>query len=357
MADLPPETFAPDRCPGVLRPHVAADGALVRLRAPGGRVPDDGVQRLSVASGQFADGDLHLTSRGNVQIRGISVDEGGDVPEGLAQAVSGAGFLPSASHERVRNIVASPLSGRFGGLADIRPLIGALDEALCREPALTDLPGRFLFGLDDGRGDVAGLRCDLAAVAVDARNARLTVGDLSGPTLPLPDVVDAMIATALRFVEVRATRWHVRQLPGAGREIGGVSTVPPTPPVVMPYGVLGTAVSVLVPLGILTPPMVAALPSRGVIVTPWRGLVLPGDSDPAALAAAGFVLDGDSPWRRVTACTGAPGCNLAGGNTRALAHRVAASPLPDRAVHVVGCERSCGAPHSPHSLVFACSPP
>ena len=196
MADLPPETFAPDRCPGVLRPHLAADGALVRLRSPGGQVPDGGVHRLSAAAGQFADGDLHLTSRGNVQIRGISIDENGAVPEGLVQAVSGAGFLPSASHERVRNIVASPLSGRFGGLADIRPLIGALDEALCREPALADLPGRFLFGLDDGRGDVAALRCDLAAVAVDARSARLTVGDLSGPTLPLPDVVDAMIETA-----------------------------------------------------------------------------------------------------------------------------------------------------------------
>ncbi|MEE2032963.1 cobalamin biosynthesis protein CobG [Rhodococcus chondri] len=353
MVDVPPEKSTPDRCPGVLRPHRAADGALVRLRAPGGRLPDGGFHRLSLAAGQFGDGDIHLTSRGNLQIRGVSVDERGTVPRGLVRAVSDAGFLPSLSHERVRNIVASPLSGLGGGLADIRPLVGALDDALCAEPVLADLPGRFLFGLDDGRGDVAGLRCDLAAIAVDSRNARLIVGALSGTTVPLAHVVASLIDLALRFAEVRAGRWHVRQLPDAGREIGGGPAAPPVAGFEMPYGRLDSAVSVLVPLGILTPSMVSALPHRDVVVTPWRGLVLPASADPAALENAGFVLDGDSAWSRVTACTGAPGCNLAEGNTRALARRVAAAPFPNEPVHVVGCERSCGAPHSPHTLVFA----
>lgn len=356
MTDRSADRLPPDRCPGLLRPHVAADGALVRMRAPGGRLPDEGLHRLSAAARAFADGDVHLTSRGNLQIRGVALDDCGGVPDGLIAAVTEAGFLPSPTHERVRNIVASPLSGLTGGLADIRSLIAALDEALCADPLLTDLPGRFLFGIDDGRGDIVGLRCDLSATAVDAGHARIVIGALSGPVVPLPQVVGTLIDLARRFTAVRATRWHVRQLPGEGRELGGGMPVSRPTPRAMPFGVLDGAVSVLVPLGILTPRMVAALPGRGVIVTPWRSLVLPTGTSPATLADAGFVLSNDSPWVRVTACTGAPGCSLAHGDTRELARRTAAEPVTSEHVHVIGCERACGAPHFPHTLVAARSP-
>ena len=49
-------------------------------------------------------------------------------------AVADTGLLPSPTHERVRNIVASPLSGRVGGLADVRGWVEALDRALQADP-------------------------------------------------------------------------------------------------------------------------------------------------------------------------------------------------------------------------------
>jgi precorrin-3B synthase len=345
--------LSPDRCPGLLRPHLAADGALVRLRAPGGRLPHGGLRQLSAASQAFADGDVHLTSRGNLQVRGISPDECGNVPVGLVDAIAAAGFLPSPTHERVRNVVASPLSGFVGGFADIRPLIGALDAALCAEPALAELPGRFLFGLDDGRGDVAGLRCDLAAVAINTGTVRIMIGELEGPTVPMPQVIDVLIGLALEFAQVRGTLWHVRQLPERGVELGGSGRAPALPPHAMPYGVLDGAVSALVPLGILSPSMIATLPDDDVIVTPWRGLVLPSGTDTATLFGAGLVLSGDSAWPRVTACTGSPGCSLARGDTRALARRTVASGTAADRLHIVGCERACGAPNSSHTLILA----
>jgi len=320
---------------------------------PGGRLPDGALRALSAASAVFADGDVHLTSRGNLQLRGITLDECGSVPVGLSDAVAAAGLLPSASHERVRNIVASPLSGLEGGLADIRPLVCDLDAELCSDPALTDLPGRFLFGIDDGRGDIAALRCDLTAIVRGADTATISIGALEGPTVPLTQVPTTMIRLARRFSEVRNSVWHVRRLPRAGAELGGGDPTSRPPAFTMPYGVLGNAVSMLVPLGILTPAMVAALPSRGVVVTPWRGLVLPRESNPAVLRRAGFELTADSSWQRVTACTGAPGCSLAGGDTRAEARRIVAGDAVDSRIHVVGCERACGAPHSPHTLVLA----
>ncbi|WP_420751659.1 cobalamin biosynthesis protein CobG [Rhodococcus sp. O3] len=353
MTDHSADHLPPDRCPGLLRPHLAADGALVRVRAPGGRLPDGGLRLLAAASRELADGDVHLTSRGNLQVRGVVVDERGGVPDGLIESVAKAGFLPSATHERVRNIVASPLSGLIGGSADVRPLVGALDAALCGEPALADLPGRFLFGVDDGRGDVTGLRCDLSARALDPERMRIGIGALRGPVVPIADAVQALVDAALRFVAIRETRWNVRQLPGEGRELGGTVPLPGPDPYRMPYGVLDGAVSVRVPLGILTPSMVAALPDSGVIVTPWRGLVLPADTDVEALTVAGFDAAEDSPWSRVSACTGAPGCSLARSDTREAARRTVAGPAPSRHVHIVGCERACGAPYFPHTLVVA----
>nr|WP_283479702.1 cobalamin biosynthesis protein CobG [Rhodococcus rhodochrous] len=356
MDALPPSR-PPDRCPGILRPHVAADGALVRLRVPGGQVPDGALRALSDAAIAYADGDVHLTSRGNLQLRGIGLDECGAVPAGLAEVVTAAGLLPSASHERVRNIVASPLTGLAGGLTDVRPLVRELDAGLCADPVLADLPGRFLFGLDDGRGDIAALRCDLTAVALDDGTARIVVGGLAGPTVRLTQVPETLLRRARRFVEIRESVWHVRQLPRAGAELGGTVSAPRPPVFTMPYGTIGDAVSVMVPLGILTPTMVAALPDSGVVVTPWRGLILPSGSNLVALRETGFETIPDSPWQRVTACTGAPGCSLAGGDTRALARRIVAGDTTDSRIHVAGCERACGAPHSPHRLVFARSTP
>ena len=63
-------------------------------------------------------------------------------------------------------MVASPLAG-LDGLAsgrDLTPIVAALDAGLCARPRLSELPGRFLFAIDDGRGDVAGLGADVVAV-------------------------------------------------------------------------------------------------------------------------------------------------------------------------------------------------
>ncbi|MGH3452052.1 MAG: precorrin-3B synthase, partial [Haloechinothrix sp.] len=149
-----------DACPGALTTHVAADGRLARVRVPGGALTAAALRVLADCAERFGDGELHLTSRANVQLRGLgSGDE-------LAVRLGEAGLLPSASHERVRNIVASPLSGVAGGVADVRRIVRELDEAVCASAPLTTLPGRFLFGLDDGRGDIVDDRIDACWLAL-----------------------------------------------------------------------------------------------------------------------------------------------------------------------------------------------
>ena len=158
-----------DACPGALQVHQAADGAMARIRLPGGMITAAQLATLADVSTRLGSGTLELTARGNVQVRGIT-----DVAA-VGDAIAAAGLLPSATHERVRNIVASPLSGRVGGNVDVREWVGELDAAICAEPMLAELGGRFWFSLDDGRADVSGLGAD-AGVHWSRRWLRATAG-------------------------------------------------------------------------------------------------------------------------------------------------------------------------------------
>src|SRR5689334_13314301 len=107
----------PDSCPGVLRLHEAADGPLARIRGPGGRLSPEQPQVLAAAAAELSDGNIELPSRGNVQFRQVRD------AAALSERLTAAGLLPSTTHERVRHIIASPLSGRVGGWTDVHPLV------------------------------------------------------------------------------------------------------------------------------------------------------------------------------------------------------------------------------------------
>ncbi|MER7876775.1 nitrite reductase [Streptomyces solisilvae] len=184
-----------DACPGALRLHPADDGSLARIRVPGGLLTARQAEALGRVSEELGDGRLDITSRGNVQVRGLAAGCGAE----LAARLRAAGLLPSDRHDRVRNIVASPLSGLDGrGHADVVAWVRELDAALCDDSpagpagrgelsALSGLSGRFLFALDDGRGDVAALGADVTLIATADGGAVLRCGGpLPGPGVSRP---------------------------------------------------------------------------------------------------------------------------------------------------------------------------
>jgi sulfite reductase beta subunit-like hemoprotein len=150
-----------DACPGVLRLHEAADGRLARVRLPGGRLDARALGALAEAAALGSD-IVELTSRASVQIRGLADEDAGP----LARVLEHGGLLPSLAHDRVRNILAAPLAGRGpAALAEVDPIVAELDRALCADLALAELPGRFLFAVDDGTRALAALRADVELVA------------------------------------------------------------------------------------------------------------------------------------------------------------------------------------------------
>jgi precorrin-3B synthase len=410
---------AADRCPGVLRFTEAADGHLARVRLPGGFVTAGQLRALARLAGELGDGRIELTSRGNVQLRALAVPDAARLTDELAAA----GLLPSLDHDRVRNVLASPLAGLDGG-PGLAGVVGALDAGLCARPRLAGLSGRFLFAVDDGRGDVAGLGADVTAV-VRADGASVNGLAVGGPAVgrypargvapaagrppDRGDQADAIAAAMLAFAEaflderdaLGLAAWRIAGLPGGPDRVRAVVAgrlgLSPAPaaaqggghspgPAARPVGVIGgcaagaggrgrpgadqggsadeggAAVALLAPLGRLTVAQVGWLADRvsgaPARVTPWRGVVLPGQADPAAVlsqaAAHGFGVDERSPWLRVTACAGRPGCASALADVQADALSFAVR-WPGRIVHVSGCARHCGRPAATEIDVTATS--
>ncbi len=346
-----------DRCPGVLRPHQAADGAMVRIRVPGGQTTGPALSRLGEIAGAYGSGLLQLTSRASLQIRGLPES----LPSSFERAVAEAGFLPSTTHERVRNIVASPLTGLVGGRADLRAMVIELDQALQADLALAGLSGRFLFGLDDGRGDVAALEPDLSYRAADPDGGHVLVGGTGrGYAVPTGDVVPTLVELALRFQAARQETgvWRVAELPGWADQLPGLVDIPATPePGPQSLGAVGQHAVVAVPLGFLTPARLAAVSaaaSGAVVVTPWRSLVLAdAAAEVGSITTTGLRTDPASVYATVSACVGAPWCAKGRVDTQALVHAAAGVDATWSRTHVSGCERRCGAPTTEHHDLVA----
>jgi precorrin-3B synthase len=350
-----------DACPGALQVHQAADGALARIRLPGGMITAAQLLALAQAANRFGLPAMELTSRGNIQIRGITESSA------VADAVAAAGLLPSATHERVRNIVASPLSGRAGGHADIRDWIAQLDHAIQASPACADLPGRFWFGIDDGRGDVSGLGPDVGAHVLDDSAALVLAGRDTGVRLPSRDVVTTMVSVAAKFAKLREKAWRIVELDNAEPLLSDLTVAaqpgamwPPStrPPVGwIPQDDGRITLGAAVPLGVLPARVAEYLAAIGapLVITPWRSVMVcdlderVADAVLGVLAPLGLVFDEHSPWLDVSACTGSPGCEHSAADVRADAARSLDNPGGRR--HYVGCERACGSPPAGEVLV------
>jgi precorrin-3B synthase len=314
--------------------HQAADGGLARIRVPGGTLSEAQFAAVHQAAVDLGDGQLELTSRANIQIRGLK-----DGVE-LVGRLSTVGLLPSLTHERVRNIIASPLG-------DDQAMVNELDHALCADPDLAGLPGRFLVTIDS-QGDVSGLGADIGVLRTGETWAVLLAGRDTGIRVAEP--VEAILTAAREFLALRGTAWRLTEL---GDDVHTITTrlgtpgeerVALRPAEALPPGPAGNVLVVGAPLGRLSAAQCAALLGMRLRLTPWRSLVVPALAAAERLAGVGLITDPLSPWHGVTACTGRPGCAKSLADVRADSARWIPGRTGALPVHWSGCERRCGRP-------------
>jgi precorrin-3B synthase len=376
---------ARDRCPGLLELHPAADGMLARLRLPAGRATSAQLAAIAALAAR-GNGIVELTSRANVQVRGLA----DDAPDALAPSLGAAGLLPSPEHERVRNVLAGPLGGRHPrARLPADEIVSALDRGLCADAALADLPGRVLFLVEDGSGALRGVAHDVALVAAPSGNAALLVDGVDSGLRASGAEAAAALALRAAHAFLAAVRdhdgraWSVRELPAGAAEVvarldaalgaagpvgadgaiganGAADRVswPPVAAAPLPLGRAPqrdgrVAVTALAPLGRLSHDAVRALAELApeVRISPWRTVTVldlgEDDGEAAgverALRELGLVLEADSGWAGLSACAGLGACTSARADVRAAATAraaVRASAAP--AEHWAACPRRCG---------------
>lgn len=335
-----------DRCPGALAPFSAEDGLIIRARVPGGEVLIDQIAALMAIGSEYGVPVVQITTRANLQVRGLP----DPLPADVAERIADAGLLPSDTHEKARNVLAAPLN------PELRQRARELDLMLCARPALAELPGRFLFVLTDAGG--VGLTEPYDVAYVDRGDGSgLLVAAGRGRECPASRALAAMLDLAGEFLAARddVRQWNIRDLPAGSALLSGFTRISLTVGDPLVPGAFGDDLVAGVPLGLIDEPQLAALreTTDRVVVTPWRSLVVPGGAIHLdRLTSVGLVTSPHSTWNRISACTGAPHCRRAESETLQLARDCAASLSADGPrVHLVGCERRCGHPRTDHISV------
>lgn len=369
-------------CPGILHAVAAKDGMLMRIRVPGGLISAHQLGIVASLSTDFADGQIEITSRANLQLRAIKAR---NLPA-IVEALSAVGFLPSREHDRVRNIATSPLAGLIPEeTIDTRSLICELDRRLIADLRLVELYPKFSFGIYGGGALFSQEQDDLALHALPHTRAfQVYMGRFdTGYAVPFDGAIDCLLDAARLCIKLAKQNG----LPIRGRNLISVPGLFETiieelsPLLVRSPGYEVPRAITLAPIGLhpaidaskinIVPAValgrltskqfeflaqLATEHSCDLRLAPWRGIVLGAVAlecvaDVVAhLEAVGLNPDTRDGFHGMAACAGMTGCDASLADVRGDAQRIALrlsgrSPVPGWTINLSGCDKQCAMRH------------
>jgi len=357
-------------CPGLSAPMQTGDGLLVRL-LPIGTIPLPPFAALCAAARTHGNGVIEITSRGSIQVRGLSA---ASAPQ-FAAAVSA---LNIAAADGIP-ILCNPLAGldaaeMFDSAAlasDLRDAVahGSLPSKLSPKVSVV-IDGGGAIGLDAVAADVR-----LRAQATDSGlTLRVSVGGDEARAIDLGHVaLPHGVETIMRLLEVIARHGrdaHARDIlatdgPQAFRDalllsprLPGRDRGDARSEAIATYALRDGTIACGIGLAFghadtnslehLVDAAKAAGAS-GLRAAPGRVVLAIGLTPEtatifaAAAAQLAFIVGADDPRRNVIACAGAPICASAHIASRTLAPLVAATAARrfDGVIHISGCAKGC----------------
>lgn len=357
-------------CPGTLRPMQTGDGWLVRLHPPRNALTAKQLAVIAELAGRHGNGQIEISGRGNLQLRGVRED----AHPALVEELLAADLVDEAEGDGPNRLtLISPLAGRAADeLLDAAALAETVERA---GRQVAGLPAKFCVAVDGG-GALAldGFAVDLRlrAVAADA-----VAFGMPGELWFGPAAAEAAPALAARlaagFVAAhRRSLGQVRRMrdlaPAALTALAAACGLPPMPapaarPKPQPIGIAserddGFAVLAGLPFGRSDAGGLGRLATLAqgfavaeIRLSPWRGLAFCGlaraDAERLgeALATEGLVLSAQDPRLSVFACVGAPACPRgeapALADAAMLAQRLAPLLAGGLELHLSGCAKSC----------------
>jgi precorrin-3B synthase len=358
-------------CPTLLAPMQSGDGWLARVKPSACVVTTAAARVIAHAATHHGNGHIDLTSRGNLQVRGLSPRSA----ELFAETILATGLASAdPAVEAIRNVMASPLGpdDPTAGF-DSHAFAREIEAMLLAEDGLQALPAKFCVLVDGGGAlPLAGITADIMVRAHgDALGVELDGGMLAARGT----LAETVKALALGFLRLsRERREPPRRMAALAAEIGAaaifdaaglepieirhgssaasrasIGFVPLPAPAEGCFGV-GLPFGRIEAAGLIS---LAELSERygdgSLRTTPWRALLLPGIASEAVahithdVEALSLIADAADPRLSTFACVGAPDCRSASVDARGDAARLAAA-IPAagvRSLHVSGCAKSC----------------
>lgn len=359
-------------CPGLSAPMMTGDGLLARLTPTGSTIGLDAFAGLCRAARAHGNGIIEITSRGSIQIRGLSAASAPILAADVAALqIDGSEGIP---------FMINPLAGLDPGeTVDASALAAALRASFAAAAIASSLSAKISVVVDGGGAlHLDDVTADVRLRAADRGNGPLfhvSLGGEASTSIPIGVVApEDAVACVFRLLKVLAARAPSARMRDAIRGEGLIAfksavadlvidgPAPVARPAAEPVGQHSlrsgeVAVGLGLPFGHSDTETLLRLieagrraGASGLRTAPGRALLMLGLRPAAAhvfvaeAGALGFIVDAADPRRRVVACAGAPICASGQIPARAMAPavvRAAGAAFRKDVIYVSGCYKGC----------------